>query len=563
MNLNRKTFSFFIMCLVAILPLTSSSTVASIAVDKELEALYHNVPFDMPKVELPNIPNYQVSIEKFGGVGDGITDNSKAFNDAINHLAKKGGGRLIIPKGIWLTGPIKLQSYIELHVERGALIKFDANKDLYPLIKTSFEGLDAWRSISPIYGKNLTDIAITGKGIIDGSGGEWRLVKKYKLTVSQWKKLTASGGVVSKNGKLWFPSEQSQLGHDIQKGHYTDKDNKIFLYNKEQANNIKHWLRPVMVALVNSNRILLDGPTFQNSPAWNLHMLMSKNIVLRNLVIRNPWFSQNGDGLDLESVKNVLVYNNSFDVGDDAICIKSGRNEDGRNRGMPSENLIIKNNVVYHAHGGLVLGSEMSGGVKNVLFSNATFIGTDIGIRFKSTRGRGGVVENIWISDIDMFDIVKSAINFNLYYSNNETWNPKSRGANQLPKVDETTPSFKNISINNVRAINVGTAAFLQGLPEMKLSNVEIKNSYFKSKKGIQITDADGIKFNNVTLHTEEENSLLLRNVQNVNFEQFEIGNNHHVKVEGSDNKNIVFSKKNVDVKVGEYVKKGTVSFKQ
>ncbi|MGL1959389.1 MAG: glycoside hydrolase family 28 protein [Colwellia sp.] len=549
----RSVISILLMLSISVY---ASTTKQNFYYDNDFNELYQNLPFDMKQVELPNIPKYQISIKKFGAVGDGITDSSNAFKAAISHLTEQGGGRLIIPRGMWRTGPIKLQSHIDLHVEHGALLKFDANEALYPLIKTSFEGLDAWRPISPIYGKNLTDIAITGQGIIDGSGGEWRLVKKNKLTASQWKKLTANGGVVSKDGKLWYPSEQSRAGHDI------DKTDNIFVYNKQQAMNIKHWLRPVMVALVNSERILLDGPTFQNSPAWNLHMLMSKDIVIRNLEVRNPWFSQNGDGLDLESVKNALVYNNSFDVGDDAICLKSGKDEDGRKRGIPSENLIIKNNVVYHAHGGLVLGSEMSGGVKNVLFSQATFIGTDIGIRFKSTRGRGGVVENIWISNVDMIDIVKAAINFNLYYANNESWTPKNSGANQLPLIDETTPSFKDISINNVRVINAGIAAFLQGLPEMNLSNVTIENSYFKSKKGIQITDANGIKFNNVILQATEKNAVLLRNTTNVEFEKFTMVNDHQVKIEGSESNNIVFDDKSLVINIGEYVKKDAVSFK-
>src|SRR5690606_35184650 len=182
---------------------------------------------------------------------------------------------------------------------------------------------------------------------------------------------------------------------------------------------VKDFLRPVMVSLVGCNKVLLDGPTFQNSPAWNLHPLMCSNVILRNLTVRNPWYSQNGDGVDLESCKNVLIYNNTFDVGDDAICFKSGKNEDGRKRGMATENVIVKNNVVYHGHGGFVIGSEMSGGVKNVHVSNCTFLGTDVGLRFKSTRGRGGVVENIYISDIDMTNIPTESIRFNMFYGGN------------------------------------------------------------------------------------------------------------------------------------------------
>lgn len=220
--------------------------------------------------------------------------------------------------------------------------------------------------------------------------------------------------MLSEDGEMWFPSESSLKG-------YTSSSNFNVpdLIDSEELQSVKDFLRPVMVSIRNCKNVLLDGPTFQNSPAWNLHPLMSENIVIRNLTVRNPWYSQNGDGLDLESCRNVLIYNNSFDVGDDAICLKSGKNEAGRERGMPTENVVISNNTVYHAHGGFVVGSEMSGGVNNIHVSNCTFIGTDSGVRFKSTRGRGGLVENIFISNIDMIDIGSEAVRFNMFYNGN------------------------------------------------------------------------------------------------------------------------------------------------
>ena len=143
---------------------------------------------------------------------------------------------------------------------------------------------------------------------------------------------------------------------------------------------------------------------------------MCEDLTIRNVTVRNPWFSQNGDGLDIESCKNSIVYDSNFDVGDDAICIKSGKDEDGRKRAKPTENLVIRNCIVYHGHGGVTIGSEMSGGVKNVYVSGCTFIGTDVGLRFKSNRGRGGIVENLFFSDIDMINIPTQAISFNMYY---------------------------------------------------------------------------------------------------------------------------------------------------
>jgi polygalacturonase len=375
------------------------------------EWLYENVEFDMLKVIEPDFPAYEVNIVDFGAKGDGLTDNTQSFADAIAQASSKGGGKVIVPRGIWLTGPITLKSNINLHVQDGALIQFDDDLDKYPLVETSFEGRETYRCTSPMNGKDLVNVAITGSGIIDGNGDAWRPVKSSKLTAAAWKKLVKSGGVLSDDEKTWYPSEESKQGA-VGTGNFNVPD----LDSREAHEKVKDFLRPVMVSLINCNKVLLDGPTFQNSPAWNIHPLMCENVILRNLIIRNPWYSQNGDGLDLESCKNVLIYNNSFDVGDDAICIKSGKNEDGLKRGMPTENVIIKNNTVYHGHGGFVVGSEMSGGVRNMHVSQCTFIGTDCGLRFKSTRGRGGVVEDIYISDIDMINIQAEAIRFNLFY---------------------------------------------------------------------------------------------------------------------------------------------------
>ncbi|SMF14252.1 Polygalacturonase [Alteromonadaceae bacterium Bs31] len=512
-----------------------------------MKHLYEGVPFDMPEVQLPKIPEKTFYLRDFGAKADGITDNSAAFAKAIKKIKRKGGGRLVISRGVWLSGPITLASNMELHLEHGALLKFIPDKALYPLIKTSYEGLDAWRPISPLYGVNLENIAITGSGVIDGSGGAWRYVKKSKLTSGQWKKLIASGGVVSDDGKMWFPSVESKQGALEQK--QTD----IFKYNKEQAEKIHHWLRPVMVALVDSDKVLLDGPTFQNSPAWNIHVLKSSNVVVRNLKVRNPWYSQNGDGLDMESVKNALVYNNTFDVGDDAICVKSGKNEDGRRRGIPTENVIIRNNMVYHAHGGFVVGSEMSGGVKNVFFSDATFIGTDIGIRFKSTRGRGGVVENIWISNVNMTDIVKNAISFNMFYSNNEPRMADRLNRKAQPAVDETTPQFKNIDIKNVRSINSGTAVILHGLPEMNLENVHISDSYFSAKKGVEAVDTAGLKISNIDLSTPAENAIVLLNAKAAHLSGIRLLDSQGVDVMGNKTENVhldkaLYSSKNLHI---------------
>lgn len=513
--------------------------------------IYDDIEFEMPVVNEPVIPDKKVSVQDFGAVGDGITNNTKAFADAIEAISSKGGGTVIIPRGIWLTGPIMLKSNLNLHAEKGALIVFSRDFDDYPLISTSFEGLETYRCNSPIYGIGLENVSITGKGTFDGSGDAWRPVKKSKMSSAQWQQLIDSGGVLSDDGKIWYPSEKSKLG-----AKNTGNFNVPQFSTREEFEEVKDFLRPVMVSLVKCKRVMLDGPTFQNSPAWNLHPLMSQDITIRNLTVRNPWYSQNGDGLDLESCKNVLIYDNTFDVGDDAICFKSGKDLDGRKRAMPTENVIVKNNIVYHGHGGFVIGSEMSGGIKNVHVSNCTFIGTDVGLRFKSTRGRGGVVENIFISNIDMIDIPTDAIQFNMFYSGNspvleedQSADDEARKENLVP-VTEETPVFRNIFMKNITASGtMGHSAYFQGLPEMNLTNVKLENSILEGAMGIVTIDSDGLLLNNVKIIPESGPALIIFDGKNVDVRAFTYTQTEEpvVKVLGSKSKNIKFEKNNFD----------------
>ncbi|MBP4137163.1 glycoside hydrolase family 28 protein [Flavobacterium geliluteum] len=528
---------------------------------------YENIEFKMSKVQEPVIPNNVVNLKDFGAVNGGHTLNTQAFADAIEAVSKKGGGKVIIPPGIWLTGPIILKSNIELHAQTGALIKFSTDKKLYPIIQTSFEGLNTWRCISPIYGKNLENIAFTGNGVWDGSGEAWRQVKKSKLNESQWKELVASGGVLNEKKDTWYPSEafmKAAVG--------ADQNVRLDLKTKEEFEAIHDFLRPVLVSIQNSKKVLFDGPVFQNSPAWNIHPLMVEDLIVRNITVRNPWYSQNGDGLDVESCKNVIIENSSFDVGDDAICIKSGKDKDGRDRGIPCENIIVKNNIVYHGHGGVTVGSEMSSGVKNLHVSNCTFMGTDVGLRFKSTRGRGGIVENIYISDIFMTDIPSQAISFDLYYGGKSIAETLAEGGNKINTkavpVNEETPQFKNISIKNITINGAYQAVFLQGLPEMNLENIEISNLIAKAKKGFSIIDANGIQISNAKLDIENPTVFEIYNSKNMSFKDIEFSSTSAkaITIDGSESKNIeLASSKNLDFSkkttIGETVAKGAVKF--
>ena len=562
-----QKFSFLVAILFILFTAGCNQPVQQNTPEKLIK--FEGIEFPMPDMQIPQIPNNTVNITDFGAVNGGQVLNTEAFAKAIDAVSKKGGGKVIIPPGVWLTGPIILKSNLELHVENGALVVFSKNKDLYPIIKTSFEGLDTRRCMSPIYGKNVENIVFSGKGVWDGSGDAWRLVKRSKLTEGQWRKLVASGGIVNKSETTWYPSQQfkdasENANMNVPKNLKTDAD--------WQA--IRDFLRPVMVSIQNSKNVMFNGPTFQNSPAWCIHPLMVENLIVRNTTVRNPWYSQNGDAIDIESCKNVLVENSNFDAGDDAICIKSGKNEDGRRRGKPCENLVIRDNIVYHGHGGVTVGSEMSGGVNNMHVSNCTFLGTDVGLRFKSTRGRGGVVQNIFISDIQMKDIPTYAISFNLYYGGRsvadlmESGGIKT-GSTNVPPVTEETPQFRDIAISNITVDGANQAVLLQGLPEMPLENVTLNNMIFKSDKGITISDASKVKLNNIQLTTKSEKALTIFNSENVDINKLktDFKAKDAIIIRGEKSKNISFtSSGNADLNnymsLGKEVTKDEISIK-
>jgi hypothetical protein len=463
----------------------------------------------LPEVKAPTFKADTLNIATMGAIPDGATLNTQSINRSIEMLSQKGGGVVLVPNGLWLTGPLVLQSNINLHLATGATLLFTADKSQYPLVEANWEGLPQMRNQSPISATGASNIAITGKGIIDGNGDVWRQVKREKLTESQWKKKVASGGVLSDDKKTWFPSE------DFKKAFAMPANPGAIAPGRDAAYfaGIKDFLRPNLLLLTGCKYILLEGVTFQNSPAWCLHPLMSEHITVRNIFVKNPWYAQNGDGIDVESCKNVLIENSVFDVGDDALCIKSGRDAEGRKRAMPTENVIIRGCTVYSSHGGFVIGSEMSGGAKNIYVSNCTFIGADIGLRFKTTRGRGGIVENIFIRDIYMKDIPGEAILFDMYYAARDPI-PLAGENRALPKVeflpvDETTPIFRNFHISNVYCQGAEKAIFIRGIPEMHVKDIVLENMVLEAKHGMDIQEASGITFRNINVISKETNPVI------------------------------------------------------
>ncbi|MGN6638770.1 MAG: glycoside hydrolase family 28 protein [Mucilaginibacter sp.] len=457
----------------------------------------------LPKASLPVFKKDTFNIVKFGAKPDGHTLNTQSINKTIDYCSAKGGGVVLIPQGLWLTGPLVMKSNVNLHVSRAALLQFTDDKSQYHLVEGNYEGHAAVRNQSPISGTNLVDIAITGDGIIDGHGEAWRAIGKDRLTEAEWNKLVASGGMVSANGKAWYPSQSYVNGLNTHDAGILSNGKTL-----KDFESMKDFFRPNLLVLTNCKNVLLEGVTFQNSPAWCLHTLLCQDLTLKGVHVRNSWNAQNGDGIDVESCKNVLIEGSTFDAGDDGICIKSGRDEEGRRRGKPTENVVIKNDVVYHAHGGFVIGSEMSGGARNIFVSDCTFIGTDVGLRFKTTRGRGGIVENIYIKNISMRDIVTNAILFDMYYMGKSPGENEAGNDEAVVPVTEATPQFRNFYVDNVVCIGAERALEIRGLPEMSIKGIYLENLYLKTNKGADITEGEDITLKNVRLDCKDTNPL-------------------------------------------------------
>lgn len=464
----------------------------------------------LPQVNQPVFKRDTFNILNYGAKADGHTLNTGSINKAIEACSAKGGGVVLIPQGLWLTGPVVMKSNVNLHVSRAALLQFTDDKDQYKLIEGNYEGHAAVRNESPISGTDLENIALTGEGIIDGHGEVWRAIGKDRLTDNEWQKLVSSGGVVSANGKTWYPSIGFMNGAKTPGAGMLGPGKSI----KDSA-PLKDFFRPNMLVLTNCKKVLLQGVTLQNSPAWDIHTLLCEDLTVQNVRVRNNWNAQNGDGIDVESCKNVLIEGSTFDAGDDGICIKSGRDEEGRRRGKPTENVIVRNNVVYRAHGGFVIGSEMSGGARNIFVSDCTFIGTDIGLRFKTTRGRGGIVEDIYIKNISMRAILHEAILFDMYYGGKSPGESDEVKNDATIPVTEATPAFRNFYVDNVVCNGAQKALMIRGLPEMSIKGIHIENSTFITDKGADIIEGQNVSLKNVYLDSKDTNPLI--NIQNSN----------------------------------------------
>jgi polygalacturonase len=426
------------------------------------------------------------NISELGADNKGKKLCTDIVNNSITKAAANGGGTIYFPAGKYLTGPIHLKSNITLYLEAGAQIKFSDDFDDYlPFVKVRYEGI-FMNTFSPlIYADRAENIAIKGEGEIDGNGFEW------------WRAIKEITNEVKQNGKVTNPDKYQQKWSSENK----DLDSMSFSKNK--------FFRPPFIQFIECKKVSIEGITIKNSPLWTINPVGCEDVLVHGVTIFNPSKNPHGwntDGINPSSCSNVRISDCFISVGDDCVTIKSGKNKFGRDYGRPSQNITITNCVMLSGHGGVVIGSEMSGGVKDVTISNCVFNGTDNGIRLKSSRGRGGVVENIRVDNITMRDIKGNAFIFNLFYDKKSKIEP----------VSERTPVFRNIHISNITGIGINKTGFITGIEEMPVDNVTFENINITAIQGFFVKTATNLRFNNFDVSAQEGPSLSFANCKNI-----------------------------------------------
>ena len=416
------------------------------------------------------IPDRQVSLTDFGGVSDGVTSNTEAFRKAIAALDKQGGGTLVVPEGVFLTGPIVLKNCIDLHLERGAVILLSPDKR---------EFLEKGKVRPGISASKRHDVRISGEGIIDGNGAWWRAVKRSKVSDTEWKEFLKMGGTVTDDGTLWYPFGLKAFP-DIADS-YLEQEK----------------MRTHLVRFTDCERVCVTGVTIQNSPKFHLVPQHCTDVTIDGVTVRCPWNAQNGDGIDIMQCQRVVVTHCTVDVGDDGICLKGGAGEKSLAAG-PCKDILIEYNTVFHAHGGFVIGSEFSGGMENITVRHNTFCGTDTGLRFKSAPERGGKTRNIVIHDIQMTDIRDEAIVFQTDYADR----PAGFDSNQPAQTQNFLPDFSDIHISRVVCRGCATAVRASGTLAT-VHDITLKDcTIFYHEKATVLDDPQMIRMDNVRFLT-------------------------------------------------------------
>lgn len=424
---------------------------------------------------------------------------SESIQAAIDEIGLSGG-EIVITRGEHITGPIDLTSNLTLNLEKGAIIKFKDDPLLYPPVWTRWEGIECYAMHPLMYADGKKNIVIKGDGIIDGSGLEW------------WNKFRQ---IESENRIL--PREQYELNLAKLNPDYKERTGG-------GGRPSTQFLRPPLVQFWNCHGITLEGITLQNSPFWTLHMVYSDQILVQNMTFSNPANAINTDAMDIDSSQEVIIKQCLIDVGDDGVTLKSGSGKDGIRVNRPTKNVKVSDCKILASHGGIAIGSETAAGISDVEVNNCTFDGTRRGIRLKSRRTRGGTIENISLSDLKM-DRCWCPISLEQYFAPGvlpeEEKTVLDKGSQP---VDETTPHIRNINIKNIMATNVrASAAFIVGLPEANIENVNIDNFNWSLTSNEKLLPTDRAEETGGRFH-DNDRGIKTINVTNLTINGQKIG---------------------------------------
>ena len=427
---------------------------------------WDQVPDILSLIKAPTFPARDFDITKFGAIGDNKTDNTEAFAKAIAACNSAEGGRVVVPRGEFITGAVHLKSHVNLHLNSDATIRFTRDTAKYPIVFTRFEGTELMNYSPFIYAYEQDNIAITGTGTIDGNADEqhwWN-----------WKDRTRGG-----KGPSSTPNDRDTLFQMAERG--VPVEQRVF--------GEGHYLRPMFIQPYRCKNVLIEGVTLLNSPMWQVHPVLCRNVTVQHLQIHSNG-GPNTDGCDPESCDGVLIRDNFFNTGDDCIAIKSGRNADGRRVHVPSQNIIIQRCHMQDGHGGISLGSEISGDVRNVFAEDCELDSPrlDMAIRLKNNAARGGVLENIHVRNIRVGQVAKAAVSVDFFYEEGE------RGG--------FTPIVRNLTVDNLTTKKARYALYLRGFQNAPIENVKVSNCDFEGVEENNVLEhVKGISFHNVRIN--------------------------------------------------------------
>ena len=434
--------------------------------DKAVPPTWDQMPDILSLIKPPTFPAHDFDITKFGAIGDNKTDNTEAFAKAIAACNSAGGGRVLVPRGEFVTGAIHLKSRVNLHLNSDATIRFTRDTAKYPLVFTRFEGTELMNYSPFIYAYEQENIAITRAGTIDGNADEqhwW-----------DWKNRTRGG-----KGPSATPNDRDQLFQMAERG----------VPVKQRVFGEGHFLRPMFIQPYRCKNVLIEGVTLQNSPMWQVHPVLCRNVTVQHLAIHSNG-GPNTDGCDPESCDGVLIRDNFFNTGDDCIAIKSGRNAEGRRVHVPSQNIIIQRCHMQDGHGGISLGSEISGDVRNVFAEDCDLDSPrlDMAIRLKNNAARGGVLENIHVRNIRVGQVAKAAVSVDFFYEEGEK--------------GEFKPVARNLTVENLTTKKARYALYLRGFQNAPIENVKVSNCDFEGVEENSVLEhVKDISFHNVKIN--------------------------------------------------------------